>query len=400
MVYGKLTADGRIRVAGDADGASIRGNVSTGESAVMTVVLPESASSASEYSTIVFVSHEDTVELKNKYDEMKFNIDASVDLKVTDNTEMTVVLSRTSGDKCSLKGGGNIRVEYTTTSDEIKLYGDYIINEGQLKMKISGLPQKTFAIEKGGTINVGGRIETLKFDLSALYTTRADLATLDESFANDPTLTNTRQTVGARLGINGTMDKFNLSYDVTLPNAGDDLNNRLQGIINTDDLKIREFAYILGFGTFYPVSSSQSSNVGSSMLTSIMSSSISNGMNTLFGDVLGSSWTIGADMSSAQADGSDMEMSLSLSRSFFNDRLIFSTDFGYQSNSNANADDELTKNFDLEYKLNKSGTLRLKGYRHTNTEFYRSGTSTEGLGFIVTKEGDTFRDLLKRKKQK
>ncbi len=400
MVYGKLTADGKIRVAGDADGASIRGNVSTGESAVMTVVLPESASSATQYSTIVFVSHEDTVDLRKKYDETKFNIDASVDLKVTDNTEMTVVLSRSSGDKCTLKGGGNIRVEYTTTSDEFKLYGDYIIEEGQLKMKISSLPQKTFAIEKGGTVNVGGRLETLKFDLSALYTTRADLATLDESFSNDPTLTNTRQTVGARLGINGTMDKFNLSYDITLPNAGDDLNQRLQNIINTDDLKIREFAYILGFGTFYPVSSSQSAGVGSSMLTSIVSSSISNGMNTLFGDVLGSSWTIGADMSSAQSDGSDMEMSLSLSRSFFNDRLIFSTDFGYQNNSSTNADDELTKNFDLEYKLNKSGTLRLKGYRHTNTEFYRSGTSTEGLGFIITKEADTFKELMKIKKSK
>ncbi len=399
MVYGKLTADGKIRVAGDADGASIRGNVSTGESAVMTVVLPESSSSATQYSTIVFVSHEDTMEMKKKYDETKFNIDASVDLKVTDNTEMSVVLSRTSGDKCTLKGGGNIRVEYTTTSDEFKLYGDYIIEEGQLKMKISSLPQKTFAIEKGGTINVGGRLETLKFDLSALYTTRADLATLDETFSNDPTLTNTRQTVGARLGINGTMDKFNLSYDITLPNAGDDLNQRLQGIINTDDLKIKEFAYILGFGTFYPVGSTQSAGVGSSMLTSIVSSSISNGMNTLFGDVLGSSWTIGADMSSAQSDGSDMEMSLSLSRSFFNDRLIFSTDFGYQNNSNTNADDELTKNFDLEYKLNKSGTLRLKGYHHTNTEFYRSGTSTEGLGFVVTKEAYTFKDLLKRKKK-
>ena len=399
MVYGKLTADGKIRVAGDADGASIRGNVSTGESAVMTVVLPESASSATQYSTIVFVSHEDTMEMKKKYDETKFNIDASVDLKVTDNTEMSVVLSRTSGDKCTLKGGGNIRVEYTTTSDEFKLYGDYIIEEGQLKMKISSLPQKTFAIEKGGTVNVGGRLETLKFDLSALYTTRADLATLDEAFSNDPTLTNTRQTVGARLGINGTMDKFNLSYDITLPNAGDDLNQRLQGIINTDDLKIKEFAYILGFGTFYPVGSTPSGNVGSSMLTSIVSSSISNGMNTLFGDVLGSSWTIGADMSSAQSDGSDMEMSLSLSRSFFNDRLIFSTDFGYQNNSNTNADDELTKNFDLEYKLNKSGTLRLKGYRHTNTDFYRSGTNTEGLGFVITKEGYTFKDLLKRNKK-
>ena len=399
MVYGKLTADGKIRVAGDADGASIRGNVSTGESAVMTVVLPESASSATQYSTIVFVSHEDTMEMKKKYDETKFNIDASVDLKVTDNTEMSVVLSRTSGDKCTLKGGGNIRVEYTTTSDEFKLYGDYIIEEGQLKMKISSLPQKTFAIEKGGTVNVGGRLETLKFDLSALYTTRADLATLDEAFSNDPTLTSTRQTVGARLGINGTMDKFNLSYDITLPNAGDDLNQRLQGIINTDDLKIKEFAYILGFGTFYPVGSTPSGNVGSSMLTSIVSSSISNGMNTLFGDVLGSSWTIGADMSSAQSDGSDMEMSLSLSRSFFNDRLIFSTDFGYQSNSGTNADDELTKNFDLEYKLNKSGTLRLKGYRHTNTDFYRSGTNTEGLGFVITKEGYTFKDLLKRNKK-
>lgn len=400
MVYGKLTADGRMRVAGDADGASIRGNVTTGQGAVMTVVLPEDASSATQYSTIVFVSHDDTIDLKKKYDETKFNIDASVDLKVTDNTALTVILSRTSGDKCSLKGGGNMRVEYTTTSDEIKLYGDYIVEEGQLKMKISSLPQKTFAIEKGGTINVGGKIETLKFDLSALYTTRADLATLDESFSNDPTLTNTRQTVGARLGINGTMDKFNLSYDVTLPNAGDDLNQRLQGIINTDDLKIKEFAFILGFGTFFPISSTQSSNVGSSVLTSIVSTNISNGMNTLFGDVLGSSWTIGADMSSAQTDGSDMEMSLSLSRSFFNDRLIFSTDFGYQNNSNTTGEDELTKNFDLEYKLNKSGSLRLKGYHHTNTEFYRSGTSTEGLGFVVTKEADTFRDLLKIRKEK
>lgn len=105
-------------------------------------------------------------------------------------------------------------------------------------------------------------------------------------------------------------------------------------------------------------------------------------------------------MSSAQTDGSDMEMSLSLSRSFFNDRLIFSTDFGYQNNSNTTGEDELTKNFDLEYKLNKSGSLRLKGYHHTNTEFYRSGTGTEGLGFVVTKEADTFRDLLKIKKQK
>lgn len=400
MVYGKLTADGRLRVAGDMDGASIRGNVSTGESAVMTVVLPESSSSASKYSTIVFVSHEDTVETKKTYDETKFNIDASVDLKITNNTEMTVFLSRTSGDKCTLKGGGDIRVEYTTTSDEFKLYGDYVVNEGQLKMKISSLPQKTFAIEKDGTVKVGGKLETLKFDLSALYTTRADLTTLDESFANDPTLTNTRQTVGARLGINGSMDKFNLTYDVTLPNAGDDLNQRLQGIINTDDLRIKEFAYILGFGTFYPISQSQSSNVGTSMLTSIVSSSISNGMNTLFGDVLGSSWTIGADMSSGQADGSDMEMSLSLSRSFFNNRLVFSTDFGYQNNSNTTGEDELTKNFDLEYKLNKSGSLRLKGYHHTNTDFYRSGTGTEGIGFVVTKEADTFRDLLRIKKQK
>ncbi len=397
MVYGKLTADGRMRVAGDMDGASIRGNVSTGESAVMTVVLPESASSASEYSTIVFVSHEDTVETK-VYDDTKFNIDASVDLKITDNTEMTVILSRTSGDKCTLKGGGDIRVEYTTTSDEFKLYGDYVVNEGQLKMKISSLPQKTFAIEKDGTVKVGGKLETLKFDLSALYTTRADLTTLDESFANDPTLTNTRQTVGARLGINGSMDKFNLTYDVTLPNAGDDLNQRLHGIINTDDLRIKEFAYILGFGTFYPISQSQTSNVGTSMLTSIVSSSISNGMNTLFGDVLGSSWTIGADMSSSQADGSDMEMSLSLSRSFFNNRLVFSTDLGYQNNTAT--EEEFTKNFDLEYKLNKSGSLRLKGYSHTNTDFYRSGTSTEGLGFIITKESDTFRDLLRIKKQK
>ena len=398
MVYGKFIAGGRVRISGDEKHASVEGTISNGSyNSSINVVLPESETTATTYSNIVFVSKKDSIAKDSTpANKPNFKVDANVTLEIKNNLDLGVTLSRATGDNCKIKGEGNMRIEYGSELAEPKVYGTYTIDEGSLKMKINKLPLKPFSIEKGSNISVGGPLSTLRFDIKSLYTTRADLATLDESFADDPSLTNTRVPAAAVLTVGGTMTKFNLGYDITLPSSGEDLNERVRNIVNSDELKIREFAYLIALNSFYSVSGN-SASVSSTMISSLASTSISSGMNTLLGDVLGSNWTVGADITSTESDMSDMEMSFTISRSFFNNRVILSTDLGYQNQTNASGSStEFTNNFDVEYKLTPSGMFRLKGYRHDNDEFYRQGSSKQGVGFLFTREAPTFKGLFQK----
>ena len=58
--------------------------------------------------------------------------------------------------------------------------------------------------------------------------------------------------------------------------------------------------------------------------------------------------------------------------------------------------------FDLEYKLNKSGTLRLKGYSHYNSmyQYVRQSLTTQGLGFMFQRRFDSLSDLFARWRRK
>lgn len=398
MVYGNFMAGGRVRISGDEKHASIEGTIYNGSyNSSINVVLPESETTATTYSNIVFVSKKDTANTDSiTAKKNDFKIGANVTLEIKNNLDLGVTLSRATGDNCKIKGEGNLRVEYSSEQTEPKLYGTYTIEEGSLKMKINKLPLKPFSIEKGSNINVSGPLSTLKFDIKSLYTTRADLATLDESFTDDPSLSNTRVPAAAVLTIGGTMTKFNLGYDITLPNSSEELNERVRNIVNSDELKIREFAYLIALNSFYSISGN-SAAVSSTMISSLASTSISSGMNTLLGDVLGSNWTVGADITSTESDMSDMEMSFTISRSFFNNRVVLSTDLGYQNQTNASGTStEFTNNFDVEYKLTPSGMFRLKGYRHDNDEFYRQGSSKQGVGFLFTREAPTFKGLFQK----
>ncbi len=64
-----------------------------------------------------------------------------------------------------------------------------------------------------------------------------------------------------------------------------------------------------------------------------------------------------------------MEFDLALSSSLLNNRLLFNGNFGYRDkNLNNNS---FIGDFDLEYLLNRSGTLRLKAYnRYNDQNFY------------------------------
>ena len=51
--------------------------------------------------------------------------------------------------------------------------------------------------------------------------------------------------------------------------------------------------------------------------------------------------------------------------------------------------------FDIEYKLNKSGKFRTKGFNRSNNSYFKQSPNTQGLGVVYREEFDTFSGLLK-----
>lgn len=187
------------------------------------------------------------------------------------------------------------------------------------------------------------------------------------------------------------MDQMNITYNISLPNANDDTQQRVNSLISTDEQKVRNFASLVATGSFYSSTASMGGNFASGLWTGIASSALSSGLSALIGNMLGDGWVIGANIDANDGSFSDVDMSVNVSRKFWDDRLTFSTNLGYRSNQSTTTDNSFIGDFDLEYRLNSMWTLR--AYSHTNDQFYRQAPTTQGVGIVYSKEAATLKRL-------
>jgi hypothetical protein len=64
-----------------------------------------------------------------------------------------------------------------------------------------------------------------------------------------------------------------------------------------------------------------------------------------------------------------------------------------------NSNTSFIGDFDVEFLINTSGTVRAKAYSHYNERDYsiNNALTTQGIGIILRKDFISVRDLLKRK---
>jgi hypothetical protein len=76
-----------------------------------------------------------------------------------------------------------------------------------------------------------------------------------------------------------------------------------------------------------------------------------------------------------------------------NNRLLFNGQFGYRDNA-TRANPSFIGDFDLQYLLYPNGNLALKVYNQTNDRYFtKSSLNTQGIGIILKKDFNGFRDL-------
>ena len=105
---------------------------------------------------------------------------------------------------------------------------------------------------------------------------------------------------------------------------------------------------------------------------------------------------IAPSLRSDKGDFSDLEVDLALSSRLFNNRLLINGNFRYRARTSSSS--TFIGDFDIEYLLTRSGSVRLKAYNHFNDQNYylKSALTTQGLGVAWRKDFDR---LFKRRRK-
>lgn len=410
IAYGNLKMSGFININGSSNGIYGDFNLRNESKSNLTVVIPQTAS-ASEYSGIVYINtstkadsmaflYKDPTKLTkiNTRTTNSMPIVFRGDLQLNPKLDVGVKLSPESNDLIRINGNSNLNVLFNSKSDPpVRIFGDYIANSGNVQYNLQSLKTVDFKIEEGSTVSLVGDPLNAQFNITAYNQVKADLLTLSESFQNLPT---TRVPVNAVLHIDGNLEQMNLRYDIELPEASDEVKQRVANYINTDESRTVQFAYLITSGNFNSAEGAQNTNINNSMFTSLAASAVTRGLDALFSSALNDNWTISTNLESQDGSFESVRMGIDVSTTLFDDKLQISTNLSYGDPSNFAYQQAFIGEIDVEYRVNN--WLMLRVYNHANEQLYRRAPFTQGVGVVVTKDSRTFKDLFRfsfRKKE-
>jgi len=401
LFYGNLRVNGILNVKQKNKDWLISGNITHSNLSTVMINIPYTPSTAVNYDGITYINigeeNQDALEKKRKAKD-NFTLPLKIDLSLWLDTGLTLgaVFNPATHDAARIAGSGSLQWTYDMNTAAMSILGNYIVESGNATLSLANITRKSFTIQQGGKLVFRGDPMATSFDLTALYNLRADLTTLDQGFEK---YTTTKTPVACSLTASGNWDKMELKYRVLLPGESEDMQRKLDGLLHTEDLRIKEIAYLLAFGTFYPLNSNQ--NTGTSQIwTSLASSSITGQLNNLLSNALGSQWSIGTNLRTKDSNFDNVDMDVNISTRLFNDRLTINGTVGMMHGDNMDQSNNFTGDFDMEYKLIPSGNILLKFYNVTNNRYFELAKTTQGVGVIYKRNARTFKKLFDKFKKK
>ncbi len=413
--YGQVYGNGSAFVTGEPGVVDIKVNMQSAPKSKFTFVLSD-AQEASEYNFITFrdrnkpeietdtVIEIDTVpdivrqltakaQVEQQGPPTQYTIDLQGD--ITPDVQLVIVMDPVGGDQIKATGRGNMRLTYNN-NDEMTMFGKYTLEKGSYNFTLQDIIIKDFTIRDGSSISFQGDPYAATLDIEAVYSLNANIKDLDETFANDKEITRTNVPVHALLRAKGPMSQPDISFDLEFPTLTSDAYRRVKSIISTDDMMNRQIIYLLALNRFYTPDYMNNTRQNNE-LTSVASSTISSQLSSMLGK-MSDNWSISPNVRSDRGDFSDVEVDVALSSQLLNNRLLFNGNFGYRDNTYNTRNSNFIGDFDIEYLLNKNGSLRLKAYNHFNDQNYyvRNALTTQGVGIVWKHDFDRPLDFLKR----
>lgn len=328
-------------------------------------------------------------EMANKAEaETKTDYNINITADIRPETEVVVITDPVYDDKISCHGVGTLNIAYSSLDEDLRMTGEYELESGSYSYMLQDLITRDFIIEPGSSITFTGSPYNANLDIKAYYPiNNVNLADLDESFMEARDLVNTRVNLQTQLFMRGDMRQPDLQFKLRFPSLNDDVDSKVASIISTEDQMSMQVFYLLVFNRFY-TPEYMPGNSGVDWF-SLASSTLSNRLSNMLGK-LSDNWNISPTLKSDRGDFSDVEFDLDLQSKLLNNRLVLNGNFGYRDKSLNTT--QFIGDFFAEYKLNRRGTFKVKGYSRFNDQnyFLRTAKTTQGVGFELTHDFDSF----------
>lgn len=334
-------------------------------------------------------------------EESKSDIRLNFTVDVNPSATLRIIMDDRTGDNIALRSYGPMHASWYNKGP-FHMYGTLNIEDGIYSMSIQELIRKNFEFQRGSRITFSGEPFDGDLDLKATYTVNS--ASLSD--LNIGTLSDNSIRVNCLLNIQGKVQNPIVTFDLDLPTISEEEKQMVRSLIASEEDMNMQVLYLLGVGRFYTYNYNETASATTQSQTNVamksfLSTTLSSQFNNLLSNAIGNrNWTFGANLATGTVGWSDMEIEGLLSGKLFNNRLLINGNFGYRDRPTM-AQTNFVGDFDVQYLLTPTGTVRLKAYSETNDRYFtKSSPTTQGIGIKLQRDFTSLRDLFKRNKTK
>ena len=426
LFYGELYLDNNLRIKGTLNNPIVDGTVKINADTKFTMVLPQDDPSIADREGIIEFIDQDQPVLFTIEDPMKEiiqteikGINASVNIVVDKNAEISIVIDESNGDYLKLQGEAQL-TGGIDPSGKTTLTGKYEFTGGAYEMSFNLIKRK-FEIQPGSYILWTGEPTTANINITAVYKVEASpLDLVDDQLTGIST--ETRNTYKQKIPfetnliMKGELLEPRISFDIVLPDGNNDVSTE---IINTTQAKLTDlkrdedalnkqvFALLLlnRFIGDNPFESEVGGSSGSYLAKQSVSKILSQQLNNFAGDLI-KGFELDFDLQASEdySTGERKErtdLNVGLSKKLFNDRLkvTLGSSFGVEGEQNTNEQaNNIAGDLTADYLLTTDGRYKIRAYRKNNYQVALQGQVVEtGVAFIITMNYNKFIELFQSK---
>ena len=403
--YGTVYATGDVTIQGRPHEVTINCNVTPQDNSVFVYnAANPDAISKQEFIEWEGIDDKETESANNPSRLRVSDTDIYINflINATPKATLRLLMDASTNDYISLNGDGSIRATFHNKGP-FNMFGTYTVDHGTYGITIQNIIKKNFTFNRGGTIVFGGDPYNAALNLQAVYTVNG-VSLSDLNIGNS--FTNNTIRVNCLMNIGGQPNSPKVDFDLEMPNVNADEQQMVRSVINGQQEMNQQVVYLLGIGRFYNQGANNSTgneqpDQTSLAMQSFLSGTLSTQINSLLNQIIkNDNWNFGANISTGNEGWHNAEYEGIINGRMLNNRLLFNGQFGYRDNA-TQANPSFIGDFDVQYLLYPNGNLALKVYNQTNDRYFtKSSLNTQGIGIIMKKDFNGFRDLLNSKKRK
>lgn len=432
-VYGKVYADADIKFRGTiGERISILSKGRNLENSVLHINL-ETVQKTTKYGFYEFITKDTqgykSEKLVNVRNKKLGGVNLDFEFDITRDGKLFIIMDPSVDDRIECNGQGRIAFKMTPETD-MDIKGSYEIFSGTYLFTYQNLLQRTFYLNKGGTMTFVGDPRSSLIDASATFTTRASAQELISAYFgntdNSRIISAAKSNVKANiiLMLKNRMVQPDISYELKVDQNNPDVQIAFETIESTtrnNEAEMnKQVIGLLMFKRFFPPTftgfsqnqnpnnavRSDIQNTFSDVLTGRLSGYITDWMqNTFKGMNFGLSYKNYNQLTQDESlSNTRNELKVAISQKLLNDRLVFNLggnyDFGAGQFSNTNTA-FFGGDVDIEYLLTPLGNVRAKFYSTLSNDPLNSiYINKTGAGILIQKDFDEFNQIFKKNRLK